>query len=154
MNEFELTDCWREANTNIKTFTWFKTNPTKAARLDFFLISPSVINIYARSYNKFKCRSDHSKIGLILYLDKSERGKGVWKLNSDLLNDPRLISEITIEICLMVEVHSCTPNNPKYIKNNFQNNNIELMVPIDIFWQVLSSDIRWKLLAHSARKRE
>lgn len=34
--ECDLIDCWREENLEEKQFTWFKKNPIKKARLDFF----------------------------------------------------------------------------------------------------------------------
>ena len=67
-----------------------------------------------------KYRSDHCKIGLTIFQDKSERGKGLWKLNSDLLNDKSLNDKIKDEILLMIEVHACTPYNPNFLKNNIK----------------------------------
>ena len=37
--EYNLIDCWREEHIEERKFTWFKKNPIKQARLDFFLIS-------------------------------------------------------------------------------------------------------------------
>ena len=34
--KFDLIDIWREINNDKKNYTWFRTNPNKAARLDFF----------------------------------------------------------------------------------------------------------------------
>ena len=67
-----------------------------------------------------KYRSDHCKIGLTTFQDKSERGKGVWKLNSDLLNNKILNKKIKEDILLMIEVHACTPYNPRFIENYTQ----------------------------------
>ena len=56
-----------------QNFTWFRLNPNKAARLDFFLITTSILNTLSDSYIMMKYRSDHCKIGLNLIQDKSER---------------------------------------------------------------------------------
>lgn len=37
MIEQDLIDCWREQNLEAQQYTWFKKNPVKKARLDFFL---------------------------------------------------------------------------------------------------------------------
>ena len=154
IERYDLIDIWRENNLKNKKFTWFRQNPNKAARLDFFLISPSILNIFAESYIKIKYRSDHCKIGLNLMQDKSERGKGLWKLNSNLLNDPLLIDKIKEDIQLMIEVHACTPYNPQHISDN-KEIIVDLMIEIDLFWEVLLTKLRGTIITHAAKiKRE
>ena len=145
-------DIWRSNNPDTKKFSWFRPSPPKAARLDYFIISPSLFDIYANSYISFKYRSDHSKIGLNLHLDKSIKGKGIWKLNSDLLNDQELIKQIENGILLMVEIHACTPYNPNFV-TEFNKHEVSLMVPIDIFWEVLLTHLRGIIISHAARKK-
>ena len=78
MEKHELIDIWRDSNINDRNYTWFRQNPTKAARLDFFLISSSILNIFSESYIKIKYRSDHCKIGICLFQDnqKGEKAYG------------------------------------------------------------------------------
>ena len=96
----------------------------------------------------------HCKIGLKLHLDKTTRGKGTWKLNAELLNDSELIKLIEEGILLMVEVHACTPYAPSFIKQ-FNKYNIELMIKIDTFWEVLLSHLRGIFISYAAKmKRE
>ena len=149
---FDLIDTWRDSNGTIKNYTWFRKNPDKAARIDFFLISPSILNILSGSYIKVKYRSDHCKIGLNLFQDQSERGKGLWKLNSSLLNDPILISKIKDEILLMIEVHACTPYDPKFIKN-YKNGLPELIITIEQFWEVLLTKLTGTLISYAANSK-
>ena len=150
----DLIDIWRETHQKELKYTWFRKNPNKAARLDFFFISSSILNIYADSYIKIKYRSDHCKIGLSLFQDRSERGKGLWKLNSNLLNDPFLISKIKDEILLMIEVHACTPYSPIVIKN-YKQQLPELMIPIELFWEVLLTKLRGgTLIAYAAKSKK
>ena len=152
MKQHNLIDIWRKTNPSKKNYTWFRTSPTKAARLDYFIISPTLLDIYADSYIHFKYRSDHCKIGLILHLDKSIKGKGLWKLNSELLKNNELIQQIEDGILLMVEIHACTPYSPEFVKN-FENNNITFMVSIDIFWEVLLTHLRGIFISFAARKK-
>ena len=116
IKKYELIDAWRLENLDKKKFTWFRPSPVKAARLDYFLISSAILDILSDCYISFKYRSDHCKIGLKIHLDRSTRGKGIWKLNLELLNDTELIKLIERGILLMVEVHACTPYNPEFVK--------------------------------------
>ena len=97
-------------------------------------------------------RSDQCKIGLNLYQDKSERGRGVWKLNSNILHEQPLCSLIKDEILLMIEVHAYTPYNPLYIKN-FKNDLPELMITIELFWEVLLTKLRGTIIAYAAQTK-
>ena len=152
MEKHNLIDIWRKANPSKKNYTWFRTNPTKAARLDYFIISPTLLDIYADSFILFKYRSDHCKIGLTLHLDKNLKGKGLWKLNAELLKNDELIQKIEEGIQLMVEIHACTPYNPEFVKK-YDNNKISFMVPIDTFWEVLLTHLRGIFISFAARKK-
>ena len=149
-----LIDIWRINNPDKKKFSWFRPSPVKAARLDYFIISPSILDLYADSFISFKYRSDHCKVGLTLHIDKSIKGKGIWKLNAELLNNIELMEKVEEGISLMVEIHACTPYNPNYVKN-FDKNEITFMTPIDVFWEVLLTHLRGIFISHAARlKRE
>ena len=148
----QLLDIWRSNNQDTKKFSWFRPSPPKAARLDYFITSPSILDIYANSHISFKYRSNHCKIGSNLHLDKSIKGKGIWKLNSDLLNDQELIKQIEDGILLMVEIHACTPYNPNFV-TKFNKHEVSLMVPIDIFWEVRLTHLRGIIISHAARKK-
>ena len=111
------------------------------------------MDIFSDCHIALKYRSHHCKIGLKLHLDKSTRGKGIWKLNAELLNDSELIKLIEERILLMVEVHACTPYAPSFVKQ-FNKYNIALMIKIDNFWEVLLSHLRGIFLSYVAKKRE
>ena len=68
------------------------------ARLDYFLLSDSLLSLYATSAIKPSYRSDHSPILLQLNINKFERGMGKWKLNNSLLLDPEFKNIIEKEI--------------------------------------------------------
>ena len=152
MERHNLIDIWRKNNPDKKKFTWFRPSPQKAGRLDYFIISPSILDIYADAYISYKYRSDHCKIGIKLHLDKSVKGKGTWKLNSDLLKDSELTKQIEDGILLMIEIHACTPYNPEFVKT-FAMNEITFMVSIDIFWEVLLAHLRGIFISNAAKKK-
>ena len=152
IQKYNLLDIWRQNNPEKRKFTWFRSNPTKAARLDFFLISQSILDIFSDSYIRFKYRSDHCKIGIKLHLEKTIKGKGIWKLNADLLNDNDLMEKINEGILLMVEIHACTPYSPDHVKH-FDKFEITFMTDIDVFWEVLLTHLRGIFITYAARKK-
>ena len=152
MKKHNLIHIWRKSNPSKKQYTWFRTNPTKAARLDYFIISPSLLDIYADSSIFFKYRSDHCIISLNLHLDKNLKGKGLWKLNAELLKNNELIQLMEDGVLLMVEIHACTPYSPEFVKN-YDYNNLSFMVSIDTFWEVLLTHLRGIFISFAARKK-
>ena len=111
------------------------------ACLDFFLISETLIDIYADSKIKPSYRSDHCPVQLKLFISKTDKGRGKWKINNSLLTDAILTEKIVKEISMTVEIYACTPYNPDFVKH-FTTENIELMINIDLFWEVLQAQLR------------
>ena len=71
-----LLDIWRMNHPQLKKFTWARRNPTKLGHLDYFLMSDTLLPLYADSYIKPSYKSDHSPIGLDIYIQKkSERSR-------------------------------------------------------------------------------
>ena len=60
--EYNLIDCWRESHLEEKEFTWFRRNPVKKARLDFFLISENLYTDMEGSKILPGYRTDHSDL--------------------------------------------------------------------------------------------
>ena len=88
INEHKLIDIYRELNPTERKFSWKQWGSHKYGRLDYFLISSSLLpyiknaNISPGSY------SDHYPITLDIDFSKFQRGKGFWKFNNSLLTDP------------------------------------------------------------------
>ena len=88
LKEFHsLVDPWKILNPDSKGYTWFCKNPIKKARLDFFLISESLMSLINSSKNIPGYRSDHSSITIEIKLHNFMKGKGFWKFNNSLLHD-------------------------------------------------------------------
>ena len=88
MDIYGLIDVWRHQHPDDKQFTWRQFNGSKQARLDFFLISSSLLPFVEKSKISPGFNSDHSVIELDIDFSKFVRGKGFWKFNSSLLYDP------------------------------------------------------------------
>ena len=90
MIDYELLDIWRVRNPTLRQFTWRQKNPAKLRDLDFFLISDSLqCDIKACKFLS-PLQSDHSPILLRItsIQEGQRRGRGYWKSNNLLTNDP------------------------------------------------------------------
>ena len=110
------------------------------------------MDIFASTSIGMSYKSDHSPICLKLYISKSPRGMGVWKLNNSLLIDNELVNIITKEIELTVATYACTPYSPDFVKN-FRVNDIEYMIEIELLWNVLFSQLRGLIIEYASKKK-
>ena len=99
MEENSLIDIWRQMHPNLNRYTYHQQRPSKSfTRLDFFLISQGLAGfVDASSIQPAYC-TDHSMITLSLNLLNHPRGRGFWKLNSTLLQDPEYVTRIKTTI--------------------------------------------------------
>ena len=95
MNENNLVDIWRIKNPNTRRYTFIRKRPyIHGSRLDYFLISSSLINSVKEVNIGIKFLSDHAPINLDILVTKSDRGKGYFKLNTSRLKNPEYINLI------------------------------------------------------------
>ena len=94
--QFDLIDSWRTLNPNIKRFTWRRTNPIQQSRLDYWLVSDTLMNRIQSCTIDLSFLSNHNVVKLCLVVDKELlRGRGIWKFNNTLLNDDEYVKLIT-----------------------------------------------------------
>ena len=91
MEQHNLVDIFRELHPDDKTFSWQKFNQNKQARLDYFLISSSLLPYVQNASILPGICSDHSPIVLDIDFTKFVRGRGFWKFNNSLLKDPEYL---------------------------------------------------------------
>ena len=88
IDQFKLKDIYRYLNPYKKRYSWRKYNPlVKQARLDYFFISETLVDLVSNSDIIPGYRTDHSIIQLSISLNNFVRGKGIWKFNTSLLKD-------------------------------------------------------------------
>ena len=91
MQTFDLVDIWRDRNPKSKHFTWHSgVDNAIHCRLDFFIVSSHLKHSITSVDILSLFGSDHSSVTLKLRNGIS-RGKGMWKLNTSLLDDPLYI---------------------------------------------------------------
>ena len=63
-------------------------------RLDFFLISDTLLQFVKKCDIGYGLKSDHSVVILDIQFELAKRGPGYWKFNNLLLRDPQYLDKI------------------------------------------------------------
>ena len=95
IKQLELVDIWRVLNTDDNGFTWRRLKPRPLfERLDLFLIAKSLEQMAEKIEVLPSIHSDHSIVCLKICENFTQGGKGYWKLNTSLLQDPQYVDAI------------------------------------------------------------
>lgn len=131
MKEEDLIDIWRFCNPEEFRFTWKRQGVQ--TRLDFFLISNSLVDFVQKTNIKASFKSDHSRPTLTLAPLKTPRGNGYWKFNNLLLEQTEYVDKVNklIEEEIQCEYNSTT-----------------------LRWEMLKMKIRELSIFYSAEKRK
>jgi exonuclease III len=96
----DLVDIWRLHNPHVKRYTWRRKRvgkPPQQSRIDYCLVSDTLINVIEESDILPGFRSDHSLVTIsINNIEAPNRGRGYWKFNNELLKDETYKSMIEI----------------------------------------------------------
>jgi exonuclease III len=147
-----LTDIFRHMHKNCKQFTWRKKNPVKQARLDYFLLSKNLVAQTQSTTIKPGYRSDHSIIELNLTMSNIHRGKGLWKLNCSLLKNSQYV-ELINKVILDVKETYCLPVYNRDNLSHIPDEDIQFIIPDDLFLDTLLMIIRGETVKFSSRKK-
>ena len=162
-----LVDIWRELHPDEKKFTWQKFNENKQSRLDFFLISSSLLPFIQNAKIIPGFCSDHSGIELEIDFSKFTRGKGFWKFNKSLLNEPSYLALIKSVIKCVVAQYAIVDNDENFYVNtteailqDFYSSTgpetlqfINLKIDPQSFLDVLLLEIRRETISFSAKRK-
>lgn len=86
MKEFELCDIWRHFNPEVKRYTCHKS-VNCASRIDFFLLTSTLVSRVERVDIIPSATSDHSILFLDISMEEEKRGRGLWRLNTRWLQN-------------------------------------------------------------------
>ena len=154
MAQFDLIDCWREQNQEKLEYTWFRKNPIKKARLDYFIISENLYTDLDTVTIKPGYRTDHSMIYIKFEFDKFIRGKSYWKMNNSLLKDKEYVKQIK-EVIQNVKMRYAAS-----VQDNIMNVNdipiqyLKLDINDQLFFETLLLEIRGKTIQYSSYKKK
>ena len=136
-----LPDAYRSLNPEIRRYTWRRKHPVKQARLDYFIISESLLDITGSCKINQGYRSDHSIIEINLVINHFHRGPGIWKFNCALLKNPEYINIINKAIMEFRLKYALPIYSIEYIKHA---SDLELQFSIDdeILLEMLMLELR------------
>ena len=86
-------DVWRMQHPDKKYFTYMR-GPATWSRIDYFLLSQSLVSNCEQSSIIPSVCTDHSCISIVLKTCEGKRGPGTWKFNNELLNDQNFQTEL------------------------------------------------------------
>ena len=120
MTELGLVDIFREFHPTDRKYSWKQWGSNKFSRIDFFLVSNSLIPYVQKVDILPKCYSDHCPIVLDIDFAKFTRGRGFWKLNNSLLYDPEYVDIVKQTIQKITAQYSIINNDEKFFQNATQ----------------------------------
>ena len=153
MNELDLTDIWRELNPELKRFTWRRNRPLQQSRLDFFLVSDSLLNGHIDSDILPGYRTDHSIITISLGMKKEDSKFGLWKFNSSLLKDIQYLNEINKVIENVIEEYAVI----LYLREaltNMPKSDLQFTISDQLFLDTLLMKIRAQTISYASMKKK
>ena len=118
-------------------------------RLDYFLISETLINYSLNEKISPGYRSDHSLVSLALQFTKTPRTRTFWKFNSSLLSNPNYITEIKKVFSNVKRQYAATLYNLEKI-DDIDNSTFETVINPQLFLEVLLLESRSKTIAFSS----
>ena len=112
MYSFDLNDIWRFLNNNTMQFTWhLSSKPYIYSRLDYFLVSNSVVNSACNCTIIPGFKSDNSVVVINIHLIPEQRGPGYFKINNSLLLQNNYKEKIRNAVLETAEINSTANPN-------------------------------------------
>ena len=154
MDELNIADIWREINQELLQFTWRRARPVlQQSRLDYFLISETLIYLVKDTKIMYGYRSDHSFVSLELEFKKDEKKRNYWKFNSSLLKEPECVKEIK-ETIMRTKMQYMVPVYNIEQLENIPDSELQLTITDQLFLDVLLMEIRNSVIGYSVRKKK
>ena len=129
-----------------------KKNPMKQSRLDFFLVSESVLLHVKNSTIEPGYRSDHSMICLSIAFNDFVRGKGLWKFNNTLLYDLEYLALVKKVIQDVKQQYAVPVYNLDNLKD-IPDEDIQFSVNDQLFLETILVEIRGKTISFASYKK-
>ena len=154
MEFLDLVDIYRKVFPDKKAYTWRRFNTTQQSRLDYILISDNLVDKVTNAEINSGYRSDHS-IPCITFknLHMQKKIRGYWKFNNSLLKDRDYVSDIR-SVILNTKKQYCVPI---YDHNNIENvsdEDIQLTINDQLFFEMLLLEIRAKTISFASHKKK
>ena len=156
MENLGLIDIFRDLHPNTKRYSWRQFGGLKRARLDFFLISTTLLPFVEKTDILPGIYSDHSMPMLEIDFSRFQRGKGFFKFNNSLINDPEYIKLVCEAIKNVTVQYAEDIYDINYLKNATpeQLQSIILTINPQLFLECLLLEIRGKTISYCAWQKK
>ena len=148
-----LRDAFRSLNPSLRRYTWRRKNPIKQARLDYFIVSNSLMDITSACKIKPGYRSDHSIQELNIIISKFQKGRGVWKFNCSLLKNQQYLTLINKQIEEVIQTYTIPVYNLDYISSN-NVSNLQFTIEDHLLLEMILLKIREVTIGFSIHVKE
>lgn len=148
-------DPFRQLHENIRRYSWRKKTPLKQSRLDFFLISQTLLSGLEKCNIESSYRSDHSMISLSIVFNDFKKGRGLWKFNNSLLYDENYLDCIKNIILAVKKQYAIPVYNFDNI-HSIPDASIAFTINDQLFLETLLMEIRGKTISYASylKKKE
>ena len=155
INLHNLKDAFRHFHPNMRRYTWHRKNPIKQARLDYFIVSNAFTDLLSQCNILPGYRSDRSILELTMEISKFERGKGLWKLNCNLLTNADYVNLVNDTI-QEVKLQYAVPVYSLDFLNSTSDFDLFFTIEEDLLLEIILFKIRAKTIkfASTLRKAE
>ena len=135
--KFDLVDAWRVSNPDNLRYTWRRRKPEIHCRLDFFLVSQSLMCNVTHTDISAGFKTDHSMVTIQVALHTNPRRPGFWKLNASFSSE----TEYTNQIKTTIEC----------VKEEYQND--ESVNASRLLWEMIKLKVREQSLKYAKTKK-
>ena len=131
LQETELSDCWSILHPKERQYTFYHKlkGVLGSSRLDYFLVSPLLLNYLSSCSIGSHYQSDHCPVEVTLWRGPNPRGKGIFRFPDHLLDDDSYCEIITDMIAQVVA--ACQEDSPPIlwdrVKLAIQNRTLEYL---------------------------
>ena len=151
MEENGLIDIFRERNGDLRRYSWRSSGTTvKQARLDYILISRSLITKVSDVNIVPGYRTDHSMVTLKLGAYGHNRARGFFKMNNSLLGCEDYCQVIRETILDTALTYALPVYAQDFVRKNSQG--VEMYIRWSCFWEVLILNMRTATVSFAIRK--
>ena len=156
MENLGLIDIFRETYPNKKRYSWRQFGGNKRARLDFFLISATLLPFVEKTDILPGISSDHSMPVLDIDFSKFQRGRGFFKFNNSLLSDSEYVKMINEAIRDVTILYAEDIYDKNYLKNATpeQLQTVICTINPQLFFECVLLEIRGKTIGYCAWKKK
>ena len=154
MERMDLVDIYRKVYPIKRQYTWRKFNTIQQSRLDYFLISDSLVTSVKNIDIIPGYRSDHSIVCLSIINNMTNfRPKTYWKFNNSLLYDKDYVMMIKETILSIIKQYCLPVYNFENICN-IDSKDIQFSINDQLFFEALLLEIRGRTISFSSQKKK